>query len=190
MEFHGLTRGAHLNGCEGVLIEGVPHTGEGGEAQYVVKVKSDGELKKVRRKNLNLQEKKVESQAEIAHNQEIWRYLTEDPLGALFYQRVILAGSCGVSNLTDPQLLPAFEKLVNMKMPEIFLRCPPEQHQWEGILRLSKKPHFQDFRTQVLQRSRGGMTPADLFQLLESNPVFADFYEECISQGFLKPRSG
>ena len=184
VSFHGLTSGGYLNGREGIVVEGIPHTGEGGEARYVVKV--SGELKKVRRKNLNLQQRKVESQSEIAQEHEILRYLTEDPLGSMFYQRVVQAGSMGISNLTDPELLPAFQKLVEMKMPETFFKSPPVQRQWEAILCLSKKPHFQDFRTQVLQRFRGRMTdPAELSRLLESKPVFADFYSQCISQGFL-----
>eukprot|EP00435_Cladocopium_sp_Y103_P000362 s162_g1.t1 len=188
VSFQGLSRSGYLNGCEGIIVEGKP-ADLSGAVRYVVKVKSSGELKHVRRKNLHLQQKKVLSQSEEAHIQAINQYLTQDPLGAIFFQRVITAGSFGLTNMTDPELLPALEKLVKMKMPEIWLSSPPMQRKWEAAVRLSKREHFQDFRRQVLQHFRSGIRPDELTELLENHPGFADLYAECLSQGFLSQRS-
>eukprot|EP00435_Cladocopium_sp_Y103_P002045 s854_g1.t1 len=176
VRFHSLTRSGYLNGSEGIVVEALPRTGEHDESRYVVEVKTDGKLKQVWRKNLNLQQKKVASQSETARYQEIVQYLTQDPLGQMFNERVVRAESFTFSNLTDPELLPAFERLVEMRMAECFLKIPSHQRKWEAILRLSKNPHFQDFRTQVLLRLRGGTTDAELFELFESNREHAAFW--------------
>ena len=187
--FEGLERSGYLNGCQGVVVEEVPHTDSGSGFQYVVQVQSTGEKKRVKRQNLKLQREKVDSQAETDHKEAILQYLTRDPIGMEFFRRVWHARSFGISNLTDPELLPAFEKMVEMKAAATLLNSPPAQRQWEETLRLSNKPRFQEFRTKVLQPMRSGMSSQELLEIFQSNPEFAVFYDECKSSGLLLRRS-
>ena len=38
----------------------------------------------------------------------------------------ILAGNVGFTNITEPELLPAFEKIVHLRVAELMLESPPQ----------------------------------------------------------------
>merc|ERR1712224_624914 len=112
-----------------------------------------GGHKSIKRQNLFLLKQHTPDAGEKASLEQIQAYLHDDPAGQLFYNRVLVSMNMGLTNLTDPTILPAFEKLVGMRLGEVLLQSPPQQRQWEALLRLTKHPSWCEFR-ELVQKMR------------------------------------
>ncbi|CAE7496387.1 Creg1 [Symbiodinium sp. CCMP2592] len=103
-------------------------------------------------------------------------YFSNDAHGQIFFARVIQAGNVGLTNVTDPELLPAFRTVVRLRVAQVLMGSPAQQRQWESILRLSERKEFPEFR-QLILTLRGGLGPEEFVKRLAEKPAFEEMYE-------------
>ena len=100
-----------------------------------------------------------------------------------------MSGNYGLTNVTDPEILPAFRRaVVEFRIAETLMSHKEQQKQWEALLHLTQKPAFAEFREDLLQRLRGGFLQADRERMLQ-NPAMAEIYKACIDEELIKLRS-
>ena len=58
---------------------------------------------------------------------KIRAYFSSDVQGQIFFARVIQAGNVGLTNVTDPELLPAFRTVVRLRVAEVLMESPAQQ---------------------------------------------------------------
>lgn len=148
---------------------------DGGQPQMLTLSEMKGELSKPVQP---LGTDKSDPQLELCSD-----FFLKDPDGHKCYSRVIAPKNAGLTNLTDPDLLPALRKMVRLRLAD----SPEQQRQWETILRLSERKHFPEFRS-MLQQLRSGVKGRRLPGLLAQNPDFQEMFDVCLSEGILKPR--
>lgn len=54
-------------------------------------------------------------------------YFSNDVHGQIFFARVIQAGNVGLTNVTDPELLPAFRTVVRLRVAEVLIASSAQQ---------------------------------------------------------------
>ena len=54
-------------------------------------------------------------------------YFSNDVHGQVFFARVIQAGNVGLTNVTDPELLPAFRTVVRLRVAEVLMASSAQQ---------------------------------------------------------------
>jgi len=185
VKIEGLQSATQLNGLDAIVVDS-----DAEAARYIVRIPSmAGEHKRIRRDNLRLQKRHEADAAEASALQVIRDYLDRDHLGNKFFNRVFMTANIGLTNVTDPEILPAFEKLVQMQVGTLFLKSPSQQRQWEVIVKMTKKQSWGEFREVVQQLRTGTLEPQRFESMLARNAELRHMYEICMTEGILKIRS-
>ena len=182
-----VTGNLDLNGQEGTIVENRAASSNQLliDDLFVVELFKTKKKCLVKRQNIDLvKTASVNKEKE----KRIKYFLTRDPLGITFYRRVILSSNFGLTNLTEPDILPAFEKLVKLGFGKNFLKSATLQTNFERILEVSKMNKFKEFRI-ALQCIRKGVTPEQHKRLMDGKPEFETIMEKCNEYGILKLRS-
>eukprot|EP00928_Gymnodinium_smaydae_P020540 TRINITY_DN17939_c0_g1_i1.p1 TRINITY_DN17939_c0_g1~~TRINITY_DN17939_c0_g1_i1.p1 ORF type:complete len:646 (+),score=113.03 TRINITY_DN17939_c0_g1_i1:93-1940(+) len=183
----GLQSSHHLNGVEGVVVERCHDTEDIHKERFVVALHSaKGVNKKIMRKNLTLVKSRQIDDEERSSLSAINTYFCDDAIGNKFYNHVLVSGNVGITSLTEPEILPAFEKLVHMKIGEVLMKSPAQQRQWEVILELTKRPRWTQFR-EFVQRLRSGLSPREAQDQLKDNEL-KEMMDICVQAEILKAR--
>ena len=179
-----LTKAVHLNDKEGTVIDNLDQQKAVMEHRFLVQLKTRDHIS-VARKNLKVIKRRQvnESKLEI-----IQKYISEDPAGIKFYQRVCATSNYSFTNITAPDVLPALEKVVSLEFALVVLGSPAQHRLFQVILELSKMPSFPAFRTFV-QCFRSGITAKQHDKIIDSNPEFVWMIEKCHQYGILKRRT-
>jgi len=180
----GLQNAVKLNGQRGVLIEPANVV----MSRWVVELELTKMRKSIATKNLRLVTKHVPTKDEVSLRKKIEQILSRDPAGRKFYIRVFSTMNVGFTNITDPEILPVFRRLVKLKIGEVLLRNPAQQRMWEVIVKLSKNGAFVGFRD-LVKRLRAGIDPEEFNEELEKNPAYKTMYDICLKHGILKTRN-
>jgi len=180
----GLQNAVKLNDQRGVLIE----PANPALSRWVVELELTKERKSIATKNLRLVTKHVPTKDEVSLRKKIEHILSRDPAGRKFYNRVFTTMNVGFTNVTDPEILPVFKRLVKLKIGEVILRNPAQQRHWEVIVKLTKNRAFGGFR-ELIQRLRTGIDPEEFKKELEKNPAYKTMYDICLNHGIVKFRN-
>ena len=181
-----LTGNLDLNGQRGTIVENraASMNQRLNDDRFVVELFKTKKKCIVKRQNLELVRKvKVNKKKEKL----VAEFLSKDPLGMEFYTRAIVSSNFGLTNLTEPDLLPAFEKLVKLGFGKNFLQSETLQTNFERVLEISRMSKFSEFRI-ALQCIRKGVTPEQYKKLMDGKPEFEAIMAKCYEYGILKPR--
>ena len=182
-----LTSNVDLNGQRGTIVENRAASMNQilNDDRFVVELFKAKKKCSIKRQNLELVRKvSVSKKSE----KRIAEFLSKDPLGMEFYRRVIVSSNFGLTNLTEPDLLPAFEKLVKLGFGKNLLKSETLQTNFEHVLEVSRMSKFKEFRI-ALQCIRKGVTPEQHKRLMDGKPEFEAIMEKCNEYGILKWRS-
>ena len=139
----------------------------------------------VKRRNLELVRKVI---VDKKKEKLIADYLTKDPLGMEFHRRATVSSNFGLTNVTEADILPAFEKLVKLGFGKNFLKSGTLQTNFEHVVEISRMNKFNEFRTTVLPCVRKGITPEQYKTLMDGKPEFEAIMDKCSEYGVLKSR--